>query len=85
MLRSRRRIAGTIPLDLASRLSEEERMIREAAHHYAREKLLPRAVSAFAEERFNREIMIETGNLVFLGPTIPEEYGCAGVNHVASG
>ena len=73
------------PLDLASRLSEEERMIWEAARSYAREKLLPRVVSAFAEERFDREIMTEMGELGFLGPTLPEEYGCAGVNHVAYG
>ena len=42
-------------------------------------------VSAFAEERFDREIMTEMGELGFLGPTLPEEYGCAGVNHVAYG
>src|SRR5450432_2735057 len=73
------------PLDLASRLSEEERMIGEAARAYAREKLLPRVVSAFADERFDREIMTEMGALGFLGPTLPEEYGGAGVNHVAYG
>src|SRR3978361_184868 len=73
------------PLDLASRLSEEERMIAQAAHDYARGKLLPRVVSAFADERFDREIMTEMGALGFLGPTLPEKYGCAGVNHVAYG
>ncbi|ODT88265.1 acyl-CoA dehydrogenase [Phenylobacterium sp. SCN 70-31] len=73
------------PLDLSSRLSDEERMIWDAARQYAREKLLPRVVSAYAEERFDREIMTEMGELGFLGPTLPEEYGCAGVNHVAYG
>ena len=73
------------PLDLAARLTEEERMVSEAARAYAREKLLPRVVSAFAEERFDREIMTEMGALGFLGPTLPEEYGCAGVGHVAYG
>src|SRR5215468_1080630 len=73
------------PLDLSSRLSEDERMVSVAAREYAREKLLPRVVSAFAEERFDREIMTEMGALGFLGPTLPEEYGCAGVNHVAYG
>ncbi|WP_180343129.1 acyl-CoA dehydrogenase family protein, partial [Aeromonas veronii] len=68
-----------------SRLSEEERMVWEAARQYARDKLLPRVVSAYAEERFDREIMTEMGELGFLGPTLPEEYGCAGVNHVAYG
>src|ERR1700735_3481180 len=73
------------PLDLTSRLSEEERMVADAARAYAREKLLPRVVSAFREERFDREIMTEMGALGFLGPTLPEAYGCAGVNHVAYG
>src|SRR6201990_3103559 len=73
------------PLDLSSRLTEDERMIWEAARAYARDKLLPRVVSAYADERFDREIMTEMGELGFLGPTLPEEYGCAGVNHVAYG
>jgi len=73
------------PLDLASRLSDEERMVWEAARAYAREKLLPRVVSAFAEERFDREIMTEMGALGFLGSTLPEGYGGAGVSHVAYG
>jgi glutaryl-CoA dehydrogenase len=73
------------PLDLSSRLSEDERMVWDAARQYAREKLLPRVVSAYADERFDREIMTEMGTLGFLGPTLPEEYGCAGVNHVAYG
>ena len=51
----------TDPLDLAARLTEEERMISEVARSYAREKLLPRVVSAFANERFDREIMNEIG------------------------
>jgi len=73
------------PLDLGSRLSDDERMVWEAARAYARDKLLPRVVSAFADERFDREIMTEMGALGFLGPTLPEAYGCAGVNHVAYG
>ena len=73
------------PLDLASRLTEEERMVWESARAYAREKLLPRVVSAFAEERFDREIMTEMGALGFLGATLPEQYGGAGVSHVAYG
>jgi glutaryl-CoA dehydrogenase len=73
------------PLDLASRLTEDERMIADAARAYAREKLLPRVVSAFAQERFDREIMNEMGELGFLGATLPETYGCAGVSHVAYG
>ena len=73
------------PLDLASRLSEEELMVGDAARAYAREKLLPRVVSAWAQERFDAEIMTELGALGFLGPTLPEAYGGAAVNHVAYG
>jgi glutaryl-CoA dehydrogenase len=73
------------PLDLESRLDETERLVRDSAQAYARDKLLPRAVSAFAEERFDREIMTEMGALGLLGPTIPAEYGGAGVSHVAYG
>ena len=75
----------TDPLDLKARLTEEERMISEVARDYAREKLLPRVVSAFAEERFDREIMTEMGELGLLGVTLPEEYGGAGASHVAYG
>ena len=73
------------PFDLTSRLTDEERMISEAARAYARERLLPRVVSAFAEERFDREIMTEMGELGFLGATLPEQYGGAGASHVAYG
>ena len=75
----------TDPLDLKSRLTEEEVMISEVARVYAREKLLPRVVSAFSEERFDREIMSEMGELGLLGATLPEEYGGAGAGHVAYG
>lgn len=73
------------PLDLDSRLSEDERMIRDAAHAYARQALLPRVVEAFAEERFDRAIMTELGQVGLLGSTLPEAYGGAGVSHVAYG
>jgi glutaryl-CoA dehydrogenase len=73
------------PLDLDSRLTDEERMIRDAACAYAQDKLLPRVVSAFADERFDREIMTELGALGFLGAMLPEQYGGSGVSHVAYG
>ena len=75
----------TDPLDFTARLTEEERMISEAAHDYARGKLLPRIVSAFAEERFDREVLSEMGELGFLGVTLPEEYGGSDAGHVAYG
>jgi glutaryl-CoA dehydrogenase len=72
------------PFNLAAQLTEDERMIAEAAEAYAQDKLLPRVVSATLEERFDREIMTELGELGLLGSTI-EGYGCAGVSHVAYG
>ncbi|HWE45426.1 MAG TPA: acyl-CoA dehydrogenase [Caulobacteraceae bacterium] len=73
------------PLDLEGRLTDEERMIRDAARAYAQDKLLPRVVSAFADERFDREIMSELGRLGFLGSMLPEQYGGSEVSHVAYG
>ncbi|HET7731304.1 MAG TPA: acyl-CoA dehydrogenase [Usitatibacter sp.] len=72
------------PLLLEDQLSEEERMVRDSARAYCREKLMPRVLQAHRHEKFDREIFNEMGALGFLGPTI-EGYGCAGVNHVAYG
>ena len=55
------------PLDLESWLTEEERMIRDSARAFAQDKLQPRVVSAFRDERFDTEIMTELGAMGFLG------------------
>ena len=73
------------PFRFEDELSEEERLVRDAARDYAQEKLLPRVLTAFREERFDREIMNEMGALGFLGSTIPEDYGGAGASYVAYG
>jgi len=73
------------PLDLESELTEEERMVRDTARGYAQDKLFPRVLSAYREERFDREIMSEMGALGLLGATVPEEYGGAGLGYVAYG
>ncbi|MCG8392594.1 MAG: acyl-CoA dehydrogenase [Pseudomonadales bacterium] len=73
------------PLLLESQLTEDERMIRDAAHDYCQSKLMTRVLEANRHEVFHREIMNEMGELGFLGPTIPEQYGGAGVNHVSYG
>jgi glutaryl-CoA dehydrogenase len=73
------------PLDLESELTEDERMVRDTARAYAQEKLFPRVLSAYREERFDREIVTEMGELGLLGPTIPEEYGGSGLGDVAYG
>jgi glutaryl-CoA dehydrogenase len=72
------------PLFLEDMLSEEERLIRDSARAYCQEKLMPRVLTANREERFDREIMNEMGELGFLGSTI-EGYGCAGANYVSYG
>ncbi len=69
---------------LEDQLSEEERMVRDTARDYAQDKLMPRILTANREERFDREILNEMGELGLLGPTI-EGYGCAGVNYVSYG
>lgn len=73
------------PLSLESLLSEDERMMRDSAHQYCQEKLMPRVLEANRHEHFDRSIMTELGELGLLGATLPEEYGCAGVNHVVYG
>jgi len=73
------------PLDLEGELSEEERMVRDTARGYAQDKLMPRVLTAYREERVDRAILPEMGALGLLGPTIPEEYGGAGLGYVAYG
>lgn len=73
------------PFLLNDQLSEEERMVRDAARTYCQEKLQPRVLEANRHEHFDREILTEMGQLGFLGSTLPEEYGCAALNHVAYG
>ena len=73
------------PLALEGELTPDERMVQATARGYAQDRLFPRVLTAFREERFDREIMTEMGALGLLGPTLPEEYGGAGLGHVAYG
>ena len=73
------------PFALDAQLTDEERMVRDAARAYAQERLLPRVTRAFLDEDFDREIMSEMGQLGLLGATIPETYGGAGLGYVAYG
>jgi glutaryl-CoA dehydrogenase len=73
------------PMFLEQQLSDEERMIRDAARDYCQDKLMPRIKLANRNEVFDREIMNEFGELGLLGATIPERYGCAGVSYVCYG
>ncbi len=73
------------PFRFDQQLSDEERQIREAARAYCQDKLQPRVLTASREERFDREIMNEMGELGMLGCTVAEQYGGAGLNHVSYG
>ena len=73
------------PYDLEHQLTEEERLVRDTAENYAQENLQPRVTSAYMDERFDREIMSEMGELGLLGATVPEQYGGAGLGYVSYG
>ncbi|MBC8721822.1 acyl-CoA dehydrogenase [Paraburkholderia sp. 31.1] len=73
------------PLLLDQQLTEDERMVRDAAAAYSQDKLLPRVLEAFRHEKTDIGIFREMGELGLLGPTIPEQYGGPGLNYVAYG
>ncbi|WP_199139438.1 acyl-CoA dehydrogenase [Delftia sp. ASV31] len=73
------------PFQLDQQLSEDERMIRDAAHAYCQEKLVPRVLEMFRHEKSDVSIFREMGELGLLGPTIPTQYGGAGLNYVSYG
>ncbi|KZE29708.1 acyl-CoA dehydrogenase [Crenobacter luteus] len=72
------------PLKLEGMLTEEERMVMDSARAYCQQRLQPRVLSAFRDERFDRAILSEMGELGLLGATL-DGYGCAGLSHVAYG
>ena len=73
------------PFRLNDQLTEEERMLRDAARDYAQAKLQPRVVAAYREEQTDAGIFREMGEMGLLGVTIPEEYGGLGASYVAYG
>ncbi|TAG79007.1 MAG: acyl-CoA dehydrogenase [Betaproteobacteria bacterium] len=73
------------PLLLDQQLTDDERAIRDAAAAYCQDKLLPRVTEAFRNEYTDTAIFREMGELGLLGPTIPEQYGGAGLNYVSYG
>ena len=73
------------PFNLESQLTEEERMIRDAAHGFAQSELQPRVIAAFADEVDAPELFPLMGQAGLLGATVPEEYGGAGASYVAYG
>ena len=73
------------PLLLDLQLTEEERMVRDSAHAYAQERLMPRVRDAFRHETVDPGIFTEMGELGLLGATLPPHYGGAGLNYVCYG
>ncbi|HWM45721.1 MAG TPA: acyl-CoA dehydrogenase [Xanthobacteraceae bacterium] len=73
------------PLDLNGELTSEERMVRDAAHRFAQDRLFPTVIEAYRDEKFDAGSIPEMGAMGMLGPTIPEEYGGAGLGYVAYG
>ena len=73
------------PLLLNDQLTEDERMVRDAANAYCQGKLAPRVLEAFRHERTDTAIFREMGELGLLGPTIPADYGGPGLGYVAYG
>ena len=73
------------PLRIEDELTEEERLVQDTARRYAQEQLFPRVLTAYREERFDRAILDEMGELGLLGTMIPEQYGGAGLGAVSYG
>ena len=82
---SKARFAWDDPLLLNDQLSDDERMVRDAARAYCQDKLAPRVLDAFRNEHTDPKIFPEMGALGLLGPTIPEQYGGPGLNYVSYG
>jgi glutaryl-CoA dehydrogenase len=66
-------------------LSEDERLLRDAARDYCQGRLLPRVLESFRHERTDPEIYLEMGEMGLLGRRFRPEYGGAGLNHVSYG
>src|SRR5688572_7169881 len=83
--KAKAKFAWDDPLLLGDQLSEDERMVRDAAHAYCQKKLLPSVLEAFREGQTDPQVFREMGELGLLGPTIPAEYGGPGLNYVSYG
>src|ERR1700733_1100390 len=76
------------PLDLyylRSLLTDEERMVQDTVGRFVDERVLPIIGDCFDQARFPKELIPEIASLGLLGATIPEKYGCAGMNGVSYG
>ena len=73
------------PFLVEQQLTDDERQVLLSSQTYCQDKLQPRVLKAFREEHFDRDIMQEMGELGFLGCTVAQKYGGAGLNHVSYG
>ncbi len=71
--------------DIRSQLSEEERAVQETVARFTNERVLPIIGECFDQGRFPKELVPEIASLGLLGSSLPEEYGCAGLNAVSYG
>jgi glutaryl-CoA dehydrogenase len=71
--------------DIESLLTDEERLVRDTVRAWVEDRVLPVIGKAYVERRFPKELIPEMAELGVLGPTLPEEYGCAGLNNVCYG
>jgi len=82
---SKARFQWDDPLLLEQQLTDEERMVRDAAHAFCQKQLQPRILEAFRHEKTDPAIFREMGSLGLLGAVIPEQYGGPGLNYVSYG
>ncbi len=73
------------PFRIEDQLTEDERMLRDAARTYAQDKLQPRVIAAYRDEVADPGVFAEMGEMGLLGLTIPETYGGLGASYVAYG
>lgn len=66
-------------------LEDEEKLVRETARAFVNEKVMPIIDEYAQKESFPEHLIAEMGDLGFFGPSLPEEYGCAGLSNVAYG
>ena len=70
---------------LEDQLTDEERLIRDAAKAYGREQLQPRIIGAYRQERVDPTVFREMGEMGPLGVTVPDTCGGAGAGYVSYG
>lgn len=85
MMSSTQRFNWEDPLLLDQQLTEEERQIADASRTFCQDTLKPIVLEAFRNETFERDLMLKMGEMGMLGATVAEQYGGAGLSHVAYG